>query len=187
MHLREISRQLDIPRSTLKYHLGFLERKNLLKSENKGKCTRYFAQYEIGSVDKEILMFIRQEIPRMILLLSYYYDEIYIDELSEGLDSPVTTISFHLKKLKESGILGLSKNNGRAAYFLINRNSIYNLFIKYGDSALNDDLFSACIFFLKKNEADHIKKPQRNRHIKDEDIDPTLNVVFKLFPVPFCA
>jgi len=187
MHLTDISRHLNIPRSTLDYHLAYLERKNLLKSENQGKYTRYFAQYELGTVDKEVLMFLRQDIPRMIILFSYIFDEVYRHEISKALDIPVTTASFHLKKLKESGILGLTTKKGRAAYHLINRGYVYNLFVKYENSISDDDIFSACISTLKKTEEDHVDKPKVNKHIKDAYLDKYIEVTLKLFPIPFCA
>ena len=40
LHVREISRRLEIPFSTLQYHLRFLEKRELVKAKDDGKYIR---------------------------------------------------------------------------------------------------------------------------------------------------
>ena len=186
LHLREISRQLDIPRTTLTYHIRYLERKNLLISENNGKCCRYFIKNQLGSIDKIFLSILRQDIPRKIIFLSYIFPEVYREELSKGLDIPVTTISYHVQKLKEAGILAPCKENGRISYELKNRNYIYNLIIRYKTSLLDDQITSDFITFVKIVMPNGLR-PESSSHEKDKSLDEVCSTFFKIFPVPFMA
>jgi len=185
LHIRELSRRLEIPKTTLKYHLKYLEVKNLVNYETKGKCTRYFAKFEIGTIDKKVLGVIRQEIPRRIIFLTFIFDEVFIDEISEGLEIPITTISFHLKKLKDMNVLITEKKNKRVAYSLQNRNYIYDLFIRYKDSLFDDPIFSAFLVYIKDEMPEN--DPIENKHYKEQYYDDLEDIIFDIFQIPFRA
>ena len=185
IHLREISRKLDIPKTTLKYHLNYLKRKNLLISKTDSKYNRYFAQSDLGTIDKKFITVLRKDISRGIIILSFIYDEIYINELSAGLDTPFTTISYHLKKLKDLGILDSKQKKGRAVYYLKDRNYIYNFLIKFKDNLIDDSLLSDFIYYLKVEMPNG--KSKKNLHKKDRNLDKAYNAFIEFFPIPFCA
>ena len=185
LHVRELSRKLKIPKTTLKYHLRYLEIKQLLNSETKGKCVRYFAKFEIGSYDKRILSIIRQKIPRWIIFISFLYDEVYINEISYALEIPLTTVFFHLKKLKGLNIIKSQKKNKRAVYSLQNRSYIYDIIIRYKESLADDPIFSAFLLYIKTDFPED--KAIKNNHIKDQYLDKTIEDIFKMLQIPFCA
>jgi predicted transcriptional regulator len=54
LHLRELQRQLNIPLSSLDYHLDYLVRKGLLYREGDGFYTRFFDE-DLDKRDREIL------------------------------------------------------------------------------------------------------------------------------------
>ena len=53
LHMRDISRKMNIPFTTMQYHLNYLEKKELIISKNDGKYTRYFISFEIGEKEKK--------------------------------------------------------------------------------------------------------------------------------------
>ena len=68
LHLREISRKLNIPVSTLAYHLRYLKKKELIVVKNNQRYARYFVKERISMRDKEIFDLLRQDVPRRIIL-----------------------------------------------------------------------------------------------------------------------
>ena len=110
LHLRELSRQLNIPKTTLVHHLNYLEKEKLIKIKNQNKYKRFFPKNTIGCREKEIIFLLRQKIPRNIIfyiLSSGIGSQI---ELSRKLNKCPQTISYHLTKLKKLGILDTVSN-----------------------------------------------------------------------------
>jgi len=69
LHLREISRRTNIPLSSLKYHLNYLEKLDLFISKADHRYKRYYIAKTVGKKDKEILNLLRQETPLRIVLM----------------------------------------------------------------------------------------------------------------------
>jgi DNA-binding MarR family transcriptional regulator len=105
LHFREISRKLNIPKSTVSYHLKFFEKNNLITSKNECKCTRFYIANTNGAEYKKILHFIRQDTPCNILLYMIIYISATQAELSLVLEKHPTTINTHLKRLCDAGII----------------------------------------------------------------------------------
>lgn len=57
IHLREIVRKSKIPKSTLKYHIIYLEKQNLIIKKVDRGCSRYFVSNAVGNYEKKILKF----------------------------------------------------------------------------------------------------------------------------------
>ena len=181
LHLRELSRRLNIPKTTLKYHIRLLVRNRLISLEENGKYNRYFAQDKLGIIDKKFLVIIRQETPRRIIFLAYLYREIQIHEISKALDIPVTTLAYHIQKLKDIGILDVYKQNGKTSYCLNNRKYIYSLIVKYKKTLSTDPIFPSFLSFIKKSLPDG-KMPLRSLKEYDESLYEIYNELIKLFP-----
>ena len=105
MHLSKISRVTGVPRSTLSYHLRFLNKKELITSKQKGRYKRFYVFENISAKDKEILELLRQDTPCKIILFFYLNMICSQIELSKSLNRKPTTIEFHLKKMIEIGII----------------------------------------------------------------------------------
>jgi len=71
LHLREISRRANLSFGGLRYHLNYLTKLGLIKTESNQRFTRYYATNKINRNDKEIINLLRQDIPRRILLLLF--------------------------------------------------------------------------------------------------------------------
>ena len=69
LHLREISRKIDISFGGLRHHLDFLEKQGLIITKSNRRYIRYFAAKQVGEKDKEILNLLRQETPLRIIML----------------------------------------------------------------------------------------------------------------------
>lgn len=107
LHFREISRQLDIRRSTLSYHLRYLEKKGVIKKIAENGFTRYYIAEDIADEKKTMLHLLRQEVPRNIILYMLSNTCASRIELSKKLDKHPTTIEHHLKKLINKDVIEL--------------------------------------------------------------------------------
>lgn len=69
LHLREISRRINISIGSIRHHLNYLKKNELINSKVYRRFTRYYATQKVGKRDKELLNLFRQEIPCKIVLL----------------------------------------------------------------------------------------------------------------------
>ena len=79
LHLREISRRINLSFGGLRYQLNYLEKKGLIKTDTNQRFTRYYATNQIDRNDKEILNLLRQDIPRILIMLLFvpYTKDVY--------------------------------------------------------------------------------------------------------------
>jgi len=114
LHFGKISRELNIPKTTLNYHLKHLIKKEMIIKQKEGRYQRFFTSHKVSNHDKNILNLFRQETPRNIILYLLVNVAVTQIELSENLEKHPTTIEFHLKKLVRLNLLNSFKaENGK--------------------------------------------------------------------------
>ena len=199
LHLREIERRLKLPFSTIRYHLDFLEKRELIKGKVDGRYTRFYATEKIGRHEKKILNLFRQDTPRDIILflLTHIYSSQI--EMSRGLEKHPTTIEFHLKKLLENEIVEIVEPcNGKICrditphvvecepigkeviYVLKDPYAIYDLLILHKSSLMDDTANSFVLDFLDDlgKIPEHVNNPR-------DIIDLAIEAFFEVFPHPY--
>jgi Mn-dependent DtxR family transcriptional regulator len=113
VHLHDISRKMNIPVTSLKYHLHYLEKKGLIILRKDGKYNRYFISLEIGENEKKILNCFRKRTALHIILCFFIAVQCSQRDLSRYLEKHPATISFHLRKMIHAGIIEhVSIDNG---------------------------------------------------------------------------
>jgi DNA-binding transcriptional ArsR family regulator len=105
LNVNEISRRIEIPRTTLMHHIKVLEKQELVELKPRGKYTHIYTKNELGTQDKELLELLRKKIPCRILLHLVFSNSCSQTELSRELNLHRTTINYYLKKLKKMGII----------------------------------------------------------------------------------
>jgi len=71
LHLRELSRRMNISFGTLRHHIAYLEKNNLIITKADHRYTGYYVSREVSQEDKELFNILRQKIPRKIILLMF--------------------------------------------------------------------------------------------------------------------
>jgi predicted transcriptional regulator len=104
LHMRELQRQLEIPLSTLEYHLDYLEKKAILSQEDDRRYCRYFAE-DYSDYEKKLLSALRQRRLREIILLVLSEELMCFKELSSEIQIADSTLSHYLGFLSENEIL----------------------------------------------------------------------------------
>ena len=200
IHLREISRRLTIPFSTLMYHLRFLEKRELIKEKTEGRYNRYYITEKIGRREKEILSTLRKDTPRTIIL--YLLVHIYSSQIdiSGSLKKHPTTIEFHLKKLLDLNIIEpVQPVNGKIyrdfnpkiiecepigkekIYVLTDPNAIYDILTTYKHSLFEDIESNLILDYLDFFTADLPERLPSPKHWEDLAIE----TFFEIFPHPY--
>jgi predicted transcriptional regulator len=184
LHLRELSRRLHMPLTTVKYHLHVLQKRELIKEKTEGRYHRYYVTHKIGAQEKKLINLLREDIPRTIILyLMICYWSTQID-ISKSLKKHPTTIEFHLKKLMDLGLIQQVKpvdgkiyrdekpriieceTIGREkVYMLKNPQQIYDLLITYKHSIIEDiiseHIFEWINYFQTKGHPKKIIAPKK--------------------------
>ncbi len=135
-HFREIERKSNLPTGTVKYHLSYLAKYGLIKEEKDENNVRYFPK-EFKS-DKKLLGLLRQKKVREIVLFILTHSPCNHEQIVHAVHVSPSTVSWHLKKLEESNIVGFTKKGRKTFYhFLIDKEEIVKLFIVYQESFLD--------------------------------------------------
>ena len=136
-HFREIERISKLPTGNVKYHLDYLTKYGLIKLVKEKNNLRYFPR-DFNSENKKFMSLLRQKSVREILLFILIHNNCNHEQIVNYVRLSPSTISWHLKKLEESNIIGFIRK-GRKTYYniLINKEEIINLLITYQESFLD--------------------------------------------------
>ena len=203
LHVREISRRLKVPFTTLQYHLRSLEKRELVKIRIDGKYRRYYVSFMIGRKEKDIISLLHKKTPRSIIF--YLLPMIVCSqiELSKSLEKHPTTIEFHLKKMEKMGVLkqvkseyGVikldfkpyeiehSQEGNEILYCFTDPYMVYDLLIAYKKNLLDDpefrQMFDYIEYMVSTGVPDKMNSPR-------DAIDALNDLIWKLFPPPFSA
>jgi predicted transcriptional regulator len=158
LHLSELSKKLEIPKTTLFYHINYLKKHNLILEKTSLGFCRYYGKMKVSENNKKIFSVLRQEIPRRIMIYLIFLHEDYVtqNEISKYLNKHPTTISFHLNKLIEIGMLERITIGKETKYKINYEHDIYDFFIKYNKTILDDVLPFAINWWNYKIQSDRI-------------------------------
>ena len=139
LHLRELGRKLNIPLSTLDYHLYYLKQRNLIKDRQDGRYTRYYVEGEgdIGSKDREILGILRQSVTRSITMFLLLNPNASHRRVCEHIQLAPSTTTFHLNKLIKLEIAQRTQTGRETAYLIIDPDHLSDLLVTYQKSFLD--------------------------------------------------
>lgn len=134
-HFREIERKINMPYGTLKYHLNFLVKKELLVEKKDSNNLRYFSK-EFNSNDYDLLSLLRQGSLRKILVFLATSKQCTNKDLVSFTNLSPSTISWHLNKLLRKKVV--EKDNSENRYKLIlDKDLVIRILIAHKESFLD--------------------------------------------------
>lgn len=137
-HMREIGRDLEIPMGTLEYHLHYLTKANLLVTRQDPRYTRYFAEGELSRRDKDVLALLRQKVPRQIAAHLLLTPASSHGALLEKFALAPSTLSFHIKKLVNAGLVSQEKAGRENLYKVVEPELVARVLIQHRASFFDD-------------------------------------------------
>lgn len=105
----ELARTTRIPRSTVRYHVRILEEEKLIFSEKILGRQRYFPR---GTDNIELIAALKDEASRSVLAAIHRLEPVSGSHLASDLDRAPSTISYHLSRLTEMGLVEQEHENG---------------------------------------------------------------------------
>jgi DNA-binding MarR family transcriptional regulator len=204
LHIRDISRKMNIPFTSLKYHLHYLEKRGLVISRTDGKYNRYFTSFEVSEEEKKIINCFRKRTSLHIILWFFIGVQCSQKDLSRFLEKHPATIGFHLRNMIRAGIVkNVQINNGviykESLPNIINRSQvssekifvlkdpwmIYDLLIKHKKNLQDKEMVEFVIDHVGFYISDGIPKKVQNR---EETINSIVNAYCRIFfPPSFCT
>ncbi len=137
LHFRELQRRVGIATGALQYHLDFLQKKHLLKTERETKFLRYYlVRQEFGEMD--LMAVLRQESMRRIVVFLMQRRFANNSAISREISLSPSTTSWHLEKLVEANVLEKSRR-GRKTYFkVVDKQRVADVLVNYRRSFLDE-------------------------------------------------
>lgn len=134
VHVRELQRRLDYAKGTVQYHLRWLTDHDLVESETDGEYTRYYPARELAPEDKRTLSALRRRYSREVLAHLAADGPLTTTDLAERVGKSQSTVSWHLSRLLDAGVVAKRRDGRRVEYALSDRERLLELYATYEES-----------------------------------------------------
>ena len=130
---KELQRLTGLSNGVLSYHLATLEKANVITVERQTRTTRI---YPINFSEREssVLKHLRNKPERQIMIVLLKHDMMTFNELVEVTGKAPSTVSSHMKRLKEDGLVHVRHGENVSLYSITNKDVIADLLSKYRES-----------------------------------------------------
>lgn len=137
MYLREMEKELGLAVGVLDYHLSYMVKNEILSVEEEGNKIRYFVREDISYGDKITIGLLRQKVPRRIVLHLMLNPGIKFKDVLEQFEISKSTLSFHMKKLVDGGIVDAVREGRETSYTVNDPEGIARVILTYKSSFLD--------------------------------------------------
>ncbi|HXX87482.1 MAG TPA: hypothetical protein VEH86_03435 [Candidatus Acidoferrum sp.] len=132
-HLRGLQKTLNMPLTTLHYHLTYMARKKIVLAEPEGHQKKYYTK-RLEAQDKKILSALRQNKTRDIITTILKNKKTKHQTLTQQLKLPRSTLQLHLKQLVQKNILTREQIGRQNIYALTDPNRTEKILTTYKTS-----------------------------------------------------
>lgn len=157
IHLRELQRDLDIPLTTLEYHLGYMVRKKIVFVETDARFKRYYSK-SLDQEDRKVLSVLRQRRLREIVLVVMSSGKAKYQYLATYFDLPNSTLSFYLRHLVENDILSRDKIGLETIYTVKDEDRVAKVVVAHKTSILDKLVDITLTTWLETFTKENLKK-----------------------------
>lgn len=129
---RELLRLTGLSNGVLAYHLNVLEKSSQIRvdRQREKRTTRYYS-ISIPTQESDILRQLRNNVSRQIIKFILDNDLCTFNELVGHLGKAASTVSWHLKRLKQDGLISVKYGGEYQLYQITNRELLYDVISKY--------------------------------------------------------
>jgi len=160
LHERELARVLNIPLSTLDYHLYYIRQRGLIKAKSDGRYKRYYVAGDIGVQEGKVIAILRQKVTRNIIMFLLLHPESTHRDVSNHIELAKSTTTFHLNKLIDLEIITQTKIGRETKYIISNPDHISDLLIIYKKTFLDKSVDRFLDTWFEINP-DHVKNQKK--------------------------
>jgi predicted transcriptional regulator len=137
-HFRDIQEKLGVPTGVLQHHLKVLEKLELVSFQMEGARKRYFVKSAVPFADRALLAIVRLKKNRDILMRILVKRRTRYRELLVHFNMKKSTLSFHVKKLVETGLVVEGRDEREKAYSIADPDALARILITYRESFLDE-------------------------------------------------
>ncbi len=119
VHLREICRALGLAMGDVQYHIRRLERDERISSARRGLYKFFYPANLFGQRQRDVLSVLSLDRPRELLLNIIEQPESTQEALAGATRVSQPTVSWHLKRLVELGIVGRRQEGRLVTYSVV--------------------------------------------------------------------
>jgi len=130
VHLREICRALGLAMGGVQYHVRKLERDGRITSVRRGLYKFFYPANLFGERQRDVLSVLSLERPRELLLNIIEHPESTQETLALATRVSQPTVSWHLKRLVDLGIVGRRQEGRAVTYSVVGGGTEIATFIK---------------------------------------------------------
>jgi predicted transcriptional regulator len=123
VHLRQICRELSLAMGDVQYHIRRLERDGRINSIRRGIYKFFYPSTLFGVRQRDVLSVLGLEMPRELLLNIVEKPGSTQEELAHATSVSQSTVSWHLKRLVDLGIIE-RRQQGRAMEYTVVGSSV---------------------------------------------------------------
>lgn len=134
IHLRKISRGIDIHLSTLRYHLDYLEMKGLITCQKEENLKLYFVSGKLSPHEKKLTPLLQQKRFRDIIITIIESSYLTSSQIAEKLSINSSTASKYLNILEQREIISHEKIGREKRYHINDEESVVKLLLTYKKS-----------------------------------------------------
>lgn len=128
VHFRALVDDLEYAKGTVQYHLRWLVENDVVEREVDGSYTRYYPSEGFVASDTGIMNALRSEHRRRIVAYLYSEGGLTTTELDERLDISRSTVSWHLSKLEDDGVVEKHRRGREMVYELVDPERVEYLY-----------------------------------------------------------
>ena len=131
LHVRKIAEILSLQGQLADYHLAYLERAHIITMIKEEGFRRCYPTGKLSFIDRQRISILRKETPLKIIVFLIQHPCSTHKEILDHLDVVKSTLSYHLTKLLNHGIINVQLQENEKKYSVGNAQEIITLLIKY--------------------------------------------------------
>ncbi len=139
LHFRELQRRTKIATGSLQYHIDFLLKRHLIKSEKNGKFVRYYSTRgpQLGE-NQATIGLLRQPSLRKIILFLLTKKRANNEKIAAAVGLSPSTISWHMVKLVQGNLVEKRRVGRKTFFYIKDADNISALLSSYKKSFLDE-------------------------------------------------
>ena len=134
---RELLRIFQLGNGVLTYHLSILEKMGRIRADRrKNKITRYYLTC-VPDEDTYLIGQMKNKVSRQLILFVLEHDQCTFGEIVENSGKAPSTISWHLNRLRDAGIISVSLGDRSQHYTIVDSREVKKILVIYKDAFLD--------------------------------------------------
>jgi predicted transcriptional regulator len=134
---RELLRIFHLGNGVLTYHLSILERIGKIRADRrKNKITRYYLR-GVPDEDTYLIGQMKNKVSRQLILFILEHDHCTFGKIVENSGKAPSTISWHLNRLRDAGIISVSLGDRSQHYTIVDSREVKKILVIYKDAFLD--------------------------------------------------